>query len=771
MRNKANNFRRRLGIRARLTLWFVLAMIGAVVLGSIVVYATGVAAIQETLGQTYCQISSRTVGQFEGHFDRENTIVRNIATDVLTTEVVMELDLVYRNRPDQWIRARLDRQAEEWQAASTSRTRIGYLHPQLSHRLSVLAGLSAASLTRLAVYDRHGVLVGASSPPSRRVARGQPWFNAVANKEHHFLYLGTGTENRSLTLAIPVWGGIEIIGYAVARYDRLAFVRPVDDIGFGESGEAVLVDYAGVPLSGETRPFLIKALSQRSPATATGPASPYWVAIREEGGGPFWKRLACVAPLPSINALRAEFGLPPWYVVVTQSPQESYLALRQSLGSFAAVGMIGVLVAGVGGAFIAWHIASPLRELQDGVRSFARGERGQRVQVSTNDEIGDLAAEFNRMADRVTESEHELRAFAQAVEDAADAIIMTKPDGTIYYANPAFETVTGYSPEEVRGRQPSILRSTETSREIHESLWDAVRRGQPWRGELINRRKEGDLYPVDLTISPIRDERGEVVALLGIHRDISLAREYQERLEREVEARTREIANTQSLAAMGRMASMVAHDLRNALSTVKMNLQILLRRHSDTKDVESEHCRMGLDQVRYMEEILRDMLSFARPEALRADWYDLSPIIDNALVIFSHEFAEREVRVAREDSRGLPKVYCDRTKVTEVLRNLIQNALHAMPCGGTLSMGVRLVLAAPEPMVQVSVRDTGEGIPDDVLPSVLEPFFTTRSKGSGLGLAIVERIIDQHGGVVGIESMVGSGTMVSFSLPTVPANS
>ncbi|MHA1152009.1 MAG: ATP-binding protein [Alphaproteobacteria bacterium] len=766
---RPNNYRFRLGIRARLTLWFALAMVGVVVLGSVVVYATGVASIQETLGQTYCQISSRTVGQFGDHFDRESTIVKNIATDVLTTEVVMEFDLVYRNRPDQWVRSRLDRQAKEWQVAPTARARIAFLHPQLSHRLSVLAGLAVDSLTRLGVYDRHGVLVGASSPPPQRVAGDQPWFNAAAEKEKHFLYVGTSEGNRSLTLAVPIWGGVEIVGFVVAQYELPAFTRPIDAIGFGESGEAILVDYAGVPLSGEARPFLIQALSRRSPATAAGTASPYWVSVRAEGEWPLWNRLACVAALPSINALRAGFELPPWFIVVTQSPQESYVALRNSLGSFAALGMIGVVVAGFGGAFIAWHIASPLRELQEGVRSFARGERGRLVRISTGDEIGELAAEFNRMAERVTASEQDLRAFAQAVEGAADAIIMTKPDGTIYYTNPAFETVTGYSREEVRGQKPSILNSIDTPREIHESLWDAVRSGQPWRGELTNRRKEGELYPVDLTVSPIRDEHGEVVALLGIHRDISLARGYQQKLEREVEARTREIADTQSLAAMGRMASMVAHDLRNALSTVKMNLQILFRRHSDSTDIESEHCRMGLDQVRYMEEILRDMQSFARPEALRADWYDMPPIIDDALVVFSHEFAERDVRVVREDSRGLPKVYCDRTKVTEVLRNLIQNALHAMPDGGTLSVGVRLVLVAPDPMVQVFVRDTGEGIPDDVLPNVFEPFFTTRAKGSGLGLAIAKRIIDQHGGDVRVESEVGSGTVVSFSLPTVPA--
>jgi PAS domain S-box-containing protein len=758
----------RLGIRARLTLWFVLGAVGAVVLGSIVVYASGVASIQETLGQTYCQIASRTVGQFEDHFERESAIVRNVATDVLTTEVVMEFGQVYRNRPAQWVQARLDRQDGEWQAASSSRARMAYLHPQLSHRLTVLAGLAGDSLKRLAVYDSRGDLVGASNPPAKRDAREDPWFNAVAGKDQHFIFLDANTAADSLKVAVPVWGGIEIVGFVVAEYSQVAFAGAVDDIRFGESGEAVLVDYAGVPLSGPARPFLIHALALKRPPSGADPVPPYWVSVPEEADWPLWERLACVAPIPTINSLRSAFDLPPWSIVVTQSPNESYVALRHSLGSLAAAGVVGVFVVGLGGAVIAWHIASPLRELQEGVRSFARGERDRRVRVSTSDEIGELAAEFNRMAERVTASEQELRAFAQAVEDAADAIIMTRPDGTIYYANPAFETITGYSRQEVRGQTPSALRSGNTSRETYESLWSAVDHGQPWRGELTNQRKNGELYPVDLTISPIHDEDGTVVSLLGIHRDISLAREYQETLERAVEARTREIAETQSLTAMGRLASMVAHDLRNALSTVKMNLQILFRRHSDSTDIENEHCRMGLDQVRYMEEILRDMLSFARPEALRADWHDLPPIIDGALAALSHQVSEQDVRVVREDGRGLPKVYCDSTKVTAVLRNLAENALHAMPDRGTLSIGVRLMLATPEPMVQVFVRDTGAGIPDDVLANVFEPFFTTRTKGSGLGLAIVKRIIDQHGGEVTVESEPGVGTTVAFTLPTIP---
>ena len=766
-----------LGIRGRLILWFVMGTVGAVVIGGVVVYATGLASIQGTLGQTYCQIASRVVNQFEDRFRREAAVVRSLAIDVLTTEVVLEESEVYRNRPRDWVAARLDRQAGEWVSAKTEHDRRAFLHPQLSHRLSVLAGLGTGAIRRLSVYDIRGVLLAASALPSARHAIGQPWFKAVLGQKDHFNYLGLDKAAATLTVAVPVWGGVEIVGFAVAEHDSKVLLKDVENVRFGETGEALIAEPNGVPLSGPRRDFLAQALARRPAAAAAGAGGagiggePSWIALSAGPGWPLWRRLACLGPMPAINALRARFDQPPWTVVVTQSPGESYVALRRSVGSLALVGLVGVFVVGIGGAVIALHITAPLKELQEGVRRFARGQRDRRVAVSSADEIGELAEEFNRMAERVTATENELRAFAQAVADATDAIVMTDPRGVIYYANPAFEATTGYSAAEIKGQTPAVLRAPRTPPDDFDEMWRAVEQGASWRGELWNRRKNGEDYPVDLTISPIRDEDGKVVALLGIHRDITLARQYQDHLEHEVEARTREIAETQGLTAMGRMASMIAHDLRNALSTVKMNFQILLRRHDAAGDVEQEHCRMGLDQVHYMEEILHDMLSYARPGTLRSDWYDVPQIIDEALVAVSDPLGASGVDVVREDGKGLPKVYCDRVKVMEVLRNLFDNAISAMPDGGRLSVATFLMFGTNEPMLRLAVRDSGEGIPADVLPSVQDAFFTTRSKGTGLGLAIVKRIVEQHGGTVDIRSKPGLGTEVAFTLPTAPPSS
>ena len=166
------------GIRGKLTFWFVLGAVGAVILGTVVVYASGLSSIQLTLGQTYCQIASRGVGHFEDHFIRENATVQEIATDVLTTEVVLEANHAYRGRSGEWINIRMDRLAGEWRKVPTKTHRERFLHQLLSRRLTVLGDLNE-SILRLAVYDRYGVVIAASDPPLSRLASESSWFNAI----------------------------------------------------------------------------------------------------------------------------------------------------------------------------------------------------------------------------------------------------------------------------------------------------------------------------------------------------------------------------------------------------------------------------------------------------------------------------------------------------------------------------------------------------------------------------------------------------------------
>ncbi len=762
------------GIRGRLTLWFAAGAVGAVVVGGAVVYLTGLTSIQGTLGQTYCQIAARIVEQAESRFIGAADRLGVIATDVLTAEVALEGREIYETRPAEWRDARLARLAREWKQENGAEGRLAQLHPQLSYRLAVMAGLDEEALVRFSVYDINGLLLAASSPPERRLATGQSWYRAVTGEKEHFVHMDTGQLSGELVIVTPVWGGIEIIGFTVATYDFPMFVRAIENIRFGESGEVALVDYAGVSIGNEPRGYHIQALAHRPTqsgadvAAGRAPGEPYWVGVPSEEVWPLWDRLVCVAPLRSVNELRAAFSLPPWAVTVTQSPGESYAALSHSLQSFAFAGLFGILVVGMSGALIAYRLSTPLKELQAGVQRFARGDRSSRVEVVSTDEIGQLADEFNRMAERITESENELRAFAQAVEGATDAIVMADPEGNSYYVNPAFVTVTGYGADYARGRNLSFLKSGMTPPKTFAEMRKAMDEGSPWRGELWNRRKSGEDYPVDLSISPIHDEDGRVVSLLGIHRDITLAREYRDALEREVEARTREIAETEGLTAMGRMASMIAHDLRNALSTIKMNLQILSRQHGEADGTTREHCEMSLEQVAYMEEIMRDMLSFARPERPRLDWQDVAQLLDDAMATMSHSAEMQKVEVRRRGWSSLPKVYCDRVKIIEVVRNLVENALQAMPEGGRLTIEAMLLFETDIPMIRFEVVDTGEGMDEETRTLAFEPFFTTRGKGTGLGLAIVKRIIDQHDGAIGIDAAQSRGTRIWFTLPTEP---
>jgi len=151
---------------------------------------------------------------------------------------------------------------------------------------------------------------------------------------------------------------------------------------------------------------------------------------------------------------------------------------------------------------------------------------------------------------------------------------------------------------------------------------------------------------------------------------------------------------------------------------------------------------------------------------LRLGFHDVGQLLENAISAMSHVADAQGVDIERKGWLGLPKVYCDRTKIIEAVRNLVENALQAMPTGGCLTVEIMLQFDTGIPVVRIEVADTGEGMDEETRDQAFEPFFTTRSKGTGLGLAIVARIISQHFSSIGIDSAQGKGTRVWFSLAT-----
>lgn len=375
---------------------------------------------------------------------------------------------------------------------------------------------------------------------------------------------------------------------------------------------------------------------------------------------------------------------------------------------------------------------------------------------------------YTGIGEDITERKHAeetVRKLSRAVEQSPSIVMLTDRRGRIEYVNPKFTEITGYTLEDVVGKNPRILKSGETTTDEYSHLWQTVLDGGEWRGEFHNRRKNGELYWESASISALRGPDGQITNIIAVKEDIT----QRKLLETEVAERNRELARNQALTAMGRMASMIAHDLRNPLSSVKMGLQIL------GKQVAEEHRELGqiaLDQITYMENILTDMLAYARPEAVKTDWVRLDKLLNVTLSSLQKRIDAAGVGVEVHYQSGLPTVPADANKLRQVFSNLIINALQSLEqqTDGErrLFLSTALQLTESGTAIQVEICDNGSGVDEAERERLFEPFYTTRAKGTGLGLAIVRQIIEQHGGSVTLESREGGGACALILLPTSP---
>lgn len=366
------------------------------------------------------------------------------------------------------------------------------------------------------------------------------------------------------------------------------------------------------------------------------------------------------------------------------------------------------------------------------------------------------------------ESWEQLRLVQAALEAAPDGVAITDAHGEIEWVNRAFEHMTGFTLGDIRGRNLRILKSGRHPPEFYAQLWATIRRGEIWRGEIENCRKDGTVYTEDMTIAPVRDEDGAIAHFVAIKQDIS----ERKRLEQQ-------LARTQRLESVGMLASGIAHDLNNIFAPILLSLELLKLKYP-TADA-----RKTLELIEQAGQrgagIVRQVLTFARGvDGARAEVQPRHLLREIATML--KETLPRQIEVRVEGDRDLATVWADATQLHQVVLNLAINARDAMQGRGMLVLGARNVAVdadraaqhpplAPGPHVALSVADTGPGILPDVLEHVFEPFFTTkpRGEGTGLGLSTVYGIVKSHGGAVEVETELGRGTTFRVLLPVASA--
>lgn len=282
---------------------------------------------------------------------------------------------------------------------------------------------------------------------------------------------------------------------------------------------------------------------------------------------------------------------------------------------------------------------------------------------------------------------------------------------------------------------------------------------------------------VSTTKVPLRDSEGRVIGLAGISRDITERKHAEEQVLRansELAKTQLQLAEVTKMQLVGALAAGIVHDVKNPLSVISVGLEFLerlLTMPEPSVQMVLRNMRAGVENAN---QVLKGLLEFCRPQELNHNLLKLAEPVERALLLLKFEISRRHVEVQAFIPDGLPSIRADLLRIEQVLINLIFNALHAMPEGGTLSLHAQLAswdgkpkghLAPGDRVVQLIIDDTGPGIPSESLSRVFDPFFTTKppGEGTGLGLSVAKRIMELHGGVIHLANRPEGGARATLT--------
>jgi len=370
------------------------------------------------------------------------------------------------------------------------------------------------------------------------------------------------------------------------------------------------------------------------------------------------------------------------------------------------------------------------------------------------------------ITDRKQAVEERIR-LATAVEQAAESVIISDRKGTIHYVNPAFERLSGFTSEDIVGKNFRILKSDRHDEAFYREMWKTITSGRAWAGRISNRMKDGSLRQFETTISPIRDNNEVIVNFVSVNRDVT----------QEV-ALEAQLFQAQKMEAVGTLAGGIAHDFNNLLQVIQGYTEVLQgevgRNKSSLEALRKIHrsAKRGAELTGQLLTFSRKVQSERRPLDLNQEVIQVKNLLERTI--------PKMIQIELYLSENPAVISADPIQVEQAIMNLAVNAKDAMPEGGKIVIEtgrVRLdeqfckthLGARPGEYVLLSISDTGHGMQREILDHVFEPFYTTKDvgKGTGLGLAMVYGIVKNHEGYILCYSELDVGTTFRIYLPAL----
>ena len=361
--------------------------------------------------------------------------------------------------------------------------------------------------------------------------------------------------------------------------------------------------------------------------------------------------------------------------------------------------------------------------------------------------------------------------YRRLYDTTRDGIMARDMKGRVVGCNQAYAEMLGYTRKELRSLPVQQLMPEKWHEQRERVVNKVLQTGRSIVFEREYKRKDGSVFPASVRTWRLTDGKGKVIGIWSIVREITEQKAHEQNLKEQAEVlerlvmeRTKQLKDSERLAAIGQTAAMVGHDLRNPLQTVLGELYLAkseldaLPACEATRNLQ-ESIRVLDDQAVYMDKIVSDLQAFVRPVKIVKSNVVLKDAFTDVLASIG---VPDDVTLNMQINGGL-SVKADLQLLKRVLINLVTNAFQAMPNGGKLTIKSKITR---DGQVAVTLQDTGVGIPEKIKPQIFTPLFTTKPRGQGFGLAVCKRVIEAHGGVISFDSEEGKGATFTVVLPS-----
>lgn len=356
--------------------------------------------------------------------------------------------------------------------------------------------------------------------------------------------------------------------------------------------------------------------------------------------------------------------------------------------------------------------------------------------------------------------------FKTALSATADGVVITDNKGNIKWVNPAYEMLTGYSIDEVINNNPRILKSGKQNPAYYKELWDTISAGSVWTGELWNKRKDGVLYLEEQSITPVKNEQGNITHYIAIKRDVTRQHQLQDQLHQ-----------AKRIEAIGQLTAGVAHNFNNKLASILGFTELAIEEAQQYSNEEMDDCLSEIIVAgKAARDLVRQMMAFSLNERSELKPGDIDLIVRQAIKLITSTIPAG-IRV-QMDLKDVPSVMLDPVRLHQMLMSLAMNAVEAMSDHGDLLFSTDVVQIEnvtcnschefiSGDYVSISVKDTGKGILLDDQGKIFMPFFTTHQQdgGTGMGLSALHGMLHDMNGHVIVDSVFENHTAFSLLLP------